>query len=77
MIAYFIMCVLYCATFVAFMQTNNLNPKYWDVYQYSDPSWKVESIVLCIVGTFFWPGIILFLIFHRIAFKILNKNKNK
>lgn len=75
MIGYVIISVLYVAVLTAFMQVNKDNPKYWDIYQYSDPTWRTEYMVLCAVGFFFWPLVILFLIFNRLAFKILNKNK--
>ena len=75
MIGYIIISVLYVAIFAAFMQVNRDNSKYWDIYQYSDPSWKIEYIMLCVIGFFIWPLVVLFIIFNRLAFKILKKNK--
>ena len=75
MIAYIIISVLYCATFAAFMQVNKDDPKYWNVYSRGDSDWKIEMSILCILGFFFWPAVTLFLIFYKLTFKILNKNK--
>ena len=76
MIAYFIISVLYCATFVAFMEVNKTGTEYWNHYSWGSSDWKLEMTLLCILGFFFWPAVILFLVFNKIAFKILNKNKN-
>ena len=73
MIGYLLISVLYCATFIAFMNTRDKDDERY--FDYGD--WKFQQIVLCIVGTVLWPFVIPFLIFYKIAFKILNKNKNK
>ena len=71
---YLIISVLYCATFIAFMKTKEDEKPYWDGYG----DWNAQYLVLCIVGTALWPLVIPFIIFYKIAFKILNKtNKNK
>ena len=70
---YLLISVLYCATFVAFMKTkeNDESETYVDKYG----EWNGQYIALCIVGTFFWPLVIPFIVFYQIAFKILNKSK--
>lgn len=75
MIGYIIISVLYAATFAAFMQVNKDNIKYWDVYSWGSSSWKIEMSILCMIGFFFWPAVILFILFYKVAFKFLNKNK--
>jgi hypothetical protein len=73
MIFYLLMCVIYCATFIAFMKTKENETPYWDGYG----SWEIQYVLLCVLGTVLWPLIIPFIIFYKIAFKILNKqNKN-
>ena len=70
---YLLISVLYCATFIAFMKTQEDNDEYWD---YGD--WEIRYIFLCALGTIVWPLVIPFIIFYKIAFKILNKqNKTK
>jgi len=73
MICYLLISVLYCATFVAFLNTKKGDETYMD--RYGD--WHMKYILLCILGTLLWPLVIPFIIFYKIAFKILNKNKNK
>ena len=70
---YLLVSVLYCATFVAFMNTKKDDKQYWDISY--DSGWKEKYIMLCVLGTALWPLIIPFLIFYKLAFKILNKNK--
>ena len=77
MIAYIIVSVLFVAVFMAFMKVNKEGIEYWDHYSWGESQWKMEMVLLCILGFFFWPAVILFLVFNKIAFKILNKNKNK
>jgi uncharacterized membrane protein len=73
MVFYLIISVLYCAVFVAFMNTKEGDETYMD--RYGD--WHIKYILLCIFGTILWFLIIPFIIFYKIAFKILNKkNKN-
>ena len=70
---YLLISVLYCATFIAWMKTKEDDNEYWD---YGD--WGAKYILLCILGTIVWPLIIPFIIFYKLAFKILNKtNKTK
>lgn len=70
---YLLVSVLYCATFVAFMNTKEDDKQYWDISY--DSGWQPTYIMLCILGTALWPLIIPFIIFYKLAFKILNKNK--
>jgi len=71
---YLLISVLYCATFIAFMKTKENDENYVDGYG----DWNGQYLVLCIVGTALWPLVIPFIIFYKIAFKILNKtNKTK
>ena len=71
---YLLISVLYCATFIAWMKTKENDESYVD--RYGD--WNGQYILLCLLGTFFWPLVIPFIIFYKIAFKILNKtNKTK
>jgi hypothetical protein len=77
MIFYILIGIIYWGVFAAFMQTNKDNPKYWDIYQYTENSWRMEMIMSFILGGFFWPVFVAFIIIYKIAFKILNKNKNK
>jgi hypothetical protein len=73
MIFYLLISVIYCATFVAFLNTKKGDESYMD--RYGD--WHMKYILLCMLGTVIWPLVIPFLIFYKIAFKILNKqNKN-
>lgn len=73
MIFYLLISVIYCATFIAFMNTQENNDEYWD---YGD--WEIRYILLCLLGTLLWPLIIPFLIFYKVAYKLLNKtNKTK
>lgn len=75
MIFYLLISVIYCATFIAFMNTKKDDDQYWDTRY--DSGWEAKYIMLCILGTLAWPLIIPFIIFYKIAFKILNKqNKN-
>jgi hypothetical protein len=74
MIGYILISVLYCATFIAFMKTKENDESYVD--RYGD--WEAKYILLCLLGTALWPLIIPFIIFYKLAFKILNKtNKTK
>jgi hypothetical protein len=74
MIFYLLISVIYCATFVAFLNTKKGDESYMD--RYGD--WHMKYILLCMLGTVIWPLVIPFLIFYKIAFKILNKtNKQK
>jgi hypothetical protein len=76
MIGYILISVLYCATFIAFMKTKEDDESESYMDRYGD--WHMKYILLCILGTFFWPLVIPFIIFYKIAFKILNKtNKQK
>ena len=70
---YLLISILYCATFVAFMKTkkDDESETYMDAYG----EWNGQYLILCIVGTFFWPLVIPFMVFYKVAFKILNKNK--
>lgn len=77
MIAYIIISIIYWGTFAAFMQVNKEGTKYWDHYSWGESNWKMEMTVLCILGGFFWPIILPLIAVYKIAFKILNKNKNK
>jgi hypothetical protein len=72
MIGYLLISVLYCATFIAFMNTRERgDERYFDGFN----DWKIEMIFLCLLGALLWPFVIPFIIFYKIAFKILNKNK--
>lgn len=62
--------IIYCATFIAWMKTKEDNNEYW---KYGE--WNPKYIILCLLGTLLWPLVIPFIIFYKIAFKILNKNK--
>jgi len=74
MIGYVFISVLYCAVYLAWLKTKSSDDERY--YDYGDL--KFEYIMLCILGTLLWPLIIPFLIVHKIAFKILNKqNKTK
>ena len=76
MIGYIIISILYCATFIAFMETKEKDDSETYVDRYGE--WNGQYIALCILGTILWPLVIPFIIFYKIAFKILNKkNKNK
>lgn len=65
---YLMVSVIYAATFVAWMKTKEDMDQYWD---YGD--WKMKYLLLCVIGAFFWPLVIPFIVFYKIAFKILNK----
>jgi hypothetical protein len=70
---YLLISIIYCATFVAFMNTKKGDENYMDRYN----DWHFQYIILCVLGTLLWPFVIPFIIFYKIAFKILNKqNKN-
>jgi hypothetical protein len=71
MILYILISVIYCATFIAFMNTRDTEDKRY--FKYGD--WKFGAIMLCLLGTIAWPLVISFIIIYKIAFKILNKNK--
>ena len=75
MIFYILVSIIYWGVFAAFMQTHKDDPRYWDIYQYTDNSWKLETILSFILGGLVWPVFIIFMIIYKIAFKILNKNK--
>jgi len=78
MIGYLLISVLYCATFIAFMKTKENNESESEIYMYRYGDWHMKYILLCMLGTVIWPLVIQFLIFYKIAFKILNKtNKQK
>lgn len=71
---YLLISILYCATFIAFMNTKKDDESYVD--RYGD--WNTQYILLCLLGTLLWPLIIPFLIFYKVAYKLLNKiNKTK
>lgn len=77
---YLLVSILYCATFLAWMKSkqpdgqNEYSNEYWS----DDEFWDGKYLTLCIVGTALWPLIIPFIIFYKLAFKILNKqNKTK
>lgn len=72
---YLLVSVLYCATFVAFMNTKEGDESETYMDRYGD--WHAQYIILCLLGTVLWPLVIPFIIFYKLAFKILNKNKNK
>lgn len=69
-VLYLLISIIYCAIFIAWMKTKENNNEYWD---YGD--WYPKYIILCLLGTVLWPLVIPFIIFYKIAFKILNKNK--
>jgi hypothetical protein len=78
MILYIIISILYCATFIAWLKTKqpsrdkgNYSNEYW----YDHETWDGKYIALVVIGTVLWPLIIPFIVFYRIAFKILNKTK--
>lgn len=75
MIVYILISVLYCAVFMAFMKTRQPDGKsiYYNEYWADDEYWDGKYLALCIVGTALWPIVIPFIIFYKIAFKILNK----
>jgi len=75
MIFYALVSIIYWGVFAAFMQVNKDNPKYWDIYQYTENSWRFEIMLAFILGGLLWPVFIVFMIIYKIAFKILNKNK--
>ena len=62
MIGYFLISVLYCAIFVAWMKVKENDTEYVDGYG----DWEMKYIVLCIVGTILWPLVIPFLIIYKI-----------
>ena len=72
MIGYILISILYCATFIAFMNTRDKgDDRYFDGFD----DWRIECVLLCVIGTIIWPLIIPFIIFYKVAFKLLNKNK--
>jgi uncharacterized membrane protein YiaA len=78
MIGYLLISVLYCATFIAWMKTKEKDE--YESVDYMDRygDWHIKYILLCILGTLLWPLVIPFIIFYKLAFKILNKtNKTK
>ena len=77
MIAYILISIIYCATFIAWMKTKQPiqnNGIYGNEYWMDDETWNGKYIALVIVGTLLWPLVIPFIIFYKIAFKVLNKN---
>jgi len=71
MIGYILISILYCATFIAFMNTRDKDDERY--FDYGD--WRIECVLLCVIGTIIWPLVIPFIIFYKVAFKLLNKNK--
>jgi len=77
-ILYPVVSILYWGIFIAFMQANKGDTRYWEVYQYTDPSWKIEYVLLCIIGGFLWIVFIPVLAVYKIAFKFFKqKQTNK
>ena len=75
MVFYLLISVLYCATFIAFMNTKKSDKSETYMDRYGD--WHIQFTMLCIIGTILWFLVIPFIIFYKIAFKILIKqNKN-
>ena len=73
-VLYLLISIIYCAIFIAWMKTKENDESYVD--RYGD--WNGQYILLCLLGTIIWPLVIPFIIFYKIAFKILNKqNKTK
>ena len=73
MIAYILISIIYCATFIAWMKVKENDETYVDSWG----DWHPKYIILCVLGTILWPLIIPFIFLYRIALKVLNKiNKN-
>lgn len=72
-ILYFIVSLIYASTFTAWMQSNKGDERYWNKYSWSEPDWKGEYIALILLGFFFWPLVILFIIFYKIALNFFSK----
>ena len=68
---YVLVSIIYCATFIAFMNTRDQTDERY--FMYGD--WQFGAIMLCLLGTIAWPLVIPFIAIYKLAFKILNKNK--
>ena len=68
---YLLISVIYAAVFIAFMKSKEDDTEYVDSYG----DWEMRYTLLCVIGAFFWPFVIPFIIVYKIALKILTKQK--
>lgn len=76
MISYLVISIIYCATFIAWLKIKKPSEhEYSNEYWSDHETWEGKYIALVIIGTILWPLVIPFIVFYKIAFKILNKTK--
>lgn len=74
MLLYFLGTAVWAGVFIAYMQTNKSDSNLWEK-SYGDLVWKETWVVLCVIGSIFWPLAILVLSIYKLAFKFLNRSK--